>query len=478
MADRQEWLRSPVALGAHPFGSEPKTPAPHRSADPKFGGLRPRIGTGREAHVETADPAPPRASALHKLGMHIFQDENFARQLRNDAERALAGVAYLTDGEKRQLIAGIDHTAWNELAEASDKYKVAIGRAALGIPEGVGPKGKPTPTGDPGGGPIGDDDGQGAGGFQDPTLDWGGEDRPRPGGAWTGPGGLLSGGGGRNVGDKPGRGDASDPKGPGGASLPHKNVGSYNDLQWRGLEAGFSGGKLPSRAVLAGGAWRALHPGRDVTDDPNPPPPPQGTVILGKAKPPEPITADWEAEEKTKRADDLAEEKERGNNLAEFGLKTGGLTVLGILGGGAAGGIPGAIALGLVGAAMGGVIEYAERQKHPGRRFWNPNPEDPSGGGWGGPRASVDRTAHGVEAARAASRFGQEAMPNLEGTGGTGPSGPRARASRGGLRSEAMPNPEGTGPVGPRSRARGREFGEALPNPEDPGGGGPVGPAT
>jgi hypothetical protein len=107
----------------------------------------------------------------------------------------------------------------------------------------------------------------------------------------------------------------------------------------------------------------------------------------------------------------------------------------------------------------------------------NPNLEGTGGTGPGGPRSR-----------EAASAFGREATPNLEGTGGGGPVGPRSlNAYRGvytRLGREAIPNDEGTGrsgPVGPRSRessqaARAVFRGDFLPDPDAIGS--PVGPRS
>ncbi len=94
----------------------------------------------REAHLESVSsritPSTVRASALERLGAHLAADENFGRKLSKDAARALNGVDYLTDREKH-LLAGMDKRAWGALVEASDKFKVAVGKKAVaGVPAG------------------------------------------------------------------------------------------------------------------------------------------------------------------------------------------------------------------------------------------------------------------------------------------------------------------------------------------------------
>jgi len=260
----------------------------------------------REAHLESVSsritPSTVRASALERLGAHLAADENFGRKLSKDAARALNGVDYLTDREKH-LLAGMDKRAWGALVEASDKFKVAVGKKAVaGVPTGpsqVGDYLDGFKFGGHGGAPSGWGGGRTTPGGPGITLGNGMKVGGSAGGGGSSGSALGSsddggrgGGGFGSLGDfggYTGHGNAGDPKLPtggtssgrpggglgGGSALQgiadrYTGIGMYGDPYGGG---GISGGNLPSRAVLAGSAWKALHPGAQVGEEPEEPPP-------------------------------------------------------------------------------------------------------------------------------------------------------------------------------------------------------------
>lgn len=219
------------AMSRRPYASATLDAAVERQQRRDAGGSPPPAGPAppetsgmvraREAHHESFTSRPPpstvRAEVLQRLGIQLSQDENFGRKLSKDARRALAGVEYLTERE-RHVLAGIDNTAWAQLAAASDKYKqAAVGpRGVAGIPQtGMSPgevRGK---------GNLGDgaDGGGGAAGYFGGSLGrlgLGGRGTPdNP----TGGRGVDLGGGSDWGSNAPHRGNAMDPRSPTGGSL-------------------------------------------------------------------------------------------------------------------------------------------------------------------------------------------------------------------------------------------------------------------
>jgi len=431
----------------------------------------------REAHLESVSarsaPSTVRASALERLGAHLAADENFGRKLSKDAARALNGVDYLTDREKH-LLAGMDKRAWAELVEASDKFKVAVGKkAAAGVPTG------PSQVGDY-------LDGFEFGGHGGAPSDWGGG-RTTPGGpgitlgngikvgghlggggsSGSALGGSDDGGRGRggfgSLGDFGGdtaHGNAGDPKSPTGGrfggSRGRPSVGASGLIP------------MPGEGVSEVDVAAARKEVQDYLRNLQ-----RSGKGFGPKKPVPPTTADggpsydpeaWEQyKEDQKKHDDfqaalaaLRQAKRDKEELEQWKaeLKT----------------LP---------PANPPELPPAPPPKDPTA---NPNPEDPRGPGPVGPQTRGG--ARGVFL-----RSGREAMPNPEDQRGPGPVGPQTRGgARGAYLSsgrEAMPNPEDPrGPVGPSLRGVARSTygsyrGDVMPDPNaDPGRGGPVGPAT
>lgn len=272
----------------------------------------------------------------------------------------------------------------------------------------------------------------------------------------------------------PSGGSAMDPKAPTGERLGARGgtgrgaiqlqiPGGYGNIGWHGgLEAGISGGSLPSRAVLAGGAWRALHPGRDASDDPKKPdsgpdggtpPPPSGTPPQppgtpppqGGGNPPEPqgppLTETYKHKDPN-QAPTVALAPD--SYLRDIAI---GATI-GAIGGYAAG--EGSLVLGGIGLVVGGGIGAATHY------FFHMPADD--GTGPVGPRTHL-----GTEA-----RFDQTSrfLPSDDVGSPTGPRSSEARMHAGmaGFAARArdfMPPPDGPEGGGPSSRLY-------MPNPEDP----------
>ena len=451
----------------------------------------------REAHLESfrprTAPSTVRAAALERLGAHLAADENFGRKLSKDAARALNGVNYLTEREKR-ILAGLDKRAWGALVEASDKFKVAVGKKSL--------------AGLPSGSQFGDVEFGGRGGA---PADWGGG-RTTPGGpgitlgsgfkvpgragGGASSGATLGGGdddGGRgggsghfgSYGGYTGHGNAGDPKSPTGGPIGgppggggrggspfqgtadrYTGIGKHGDAYGGG---GISGGSLPSRAVLAGSAWKALHPGRDISDDPKNPDagtpnigaggpldtpaephgadpgapgsPPGGPNVPAPKSPP--MTPDSGAGHRVPAGHSIAWDIGVG---AVVGTGTGVVASLGWW----------SLGVGVIGAGVGALVHKLHHM-----------PADTDltggsggGGGPGGPRAR-------------ALQQGVYYMP-ADDTTGTSPTGPRSQILRS-LRSAAFyrPSDDATGaPPGPRSRSA-PEGSLYMPAPDDPRPGNP-----
>ena len=451
----------------------------------------------REAHLESISPrsAPSTVSvsALERVGAHLAADENFGRKLTKDAARALNGVDYLTEREKR-LLAGMDTRAWAALVEASDKFKVAVGKKGLaGVPSGSSPLGDylngfkfggagsaygwgdvKTPNG-PGiavgnGTTVGGHVGGGATGGSAPG---GSDDGGRNGGS-----GHFG-----NYGGYTGHGNAGDPRSPFGVGARSGGAGDrgspfqgtadrYTGISMHGDPyggGGISGGNLPARAELAGSAWKALHPGRDISDDkkpgeptptPTPTPTPDGGTDGGGGGRTQPMRRT----DGTEMLPSVVQNPAHAVTAGEF--VTGGLVGLG----GAALGVGVGVllenpflvvALGLAGG-IGGAYGGYRIAHHFG---WMPADTDLTGGGGGtggpaGPRAR-------------AQQLGQYYMP-ADDTTGTSPTGPRSQVLRS-LRSSGFyfPSEDATGgPPGPRSRS-GPEGSLYMPAPDDPRPGNP-----
>jgi len=427
----------------------------------------------REAHLESVSPrsAPStvRASALERLGAHLAADENFGRKLSKDAARALNGVDYLTDREKH-LLAGMDKRAWGALVEASDKFKVAVGkRAVAGVPAGLSQLGDYLNGFKFGGG-------AGAYGWGDLTTPGGPSITLASGkkvggrtGRWSGAGSSL---GGRDDGAR-GAGGVG-PFGPGGR-------GPFGPD--RGLPGGI-GGDLSARGI----DWDSP-PDLSLPQRPAPKPftekdmtvhgddyPRQFDPNVGKA------WEGWQAKttgeeanlaEKTRAQETLDREAAEQAALDEIFSPDSTATEA------VPANAPNPRAVKPVRAGL--LVEPPPPPPKPEGK--NPNPDDPNGGGPVGPWSRTARSSMSAST--------REAMPNYEGTGGGGPVGPWSREGfRDGARGyygpagrEAFPNYEGTGgggPVGPRSRDAARVLGRygdiVLPNPDDPNG--PVGPTT
>jgi hypothetical protein len=241
----------------------------------------------REAHFESAaERATPRgtvsADRLQRLGALLQRDENLARKLAKNPRRALASLDFISERDK-QILAGIDPQFWSQVAAVSDNFNVAAGKRAMagladaplsidggtgygsggGTPYGWGGIGPPQgrgvgvgngvfvhPGGRGGSGQGAEGDEGGGLGITDYGFGHGNAGAPSVGGHRVGVTGAGSGSGGSRF---------SDPLGYGA-------IGMHGDGPGGG---GISGGSLPSRAVLAGSAWKALHPGRDASDDPS-----------------------------------------------------------------------------------------------------------------------------------------------------------------------------------------------------------------
>lgn len=439
-------LDAAVEREARGGGGSVSSPVPTSVAEPY-----------REAHLESVSsrraPSTVRASALERLGAHLAADENFGRKLSKDAVRALNGVDYLSDREKH-LLGALDKRAWAALVEASDKFKVAVGKnEAAGVPAG------PSLLGD-----YLDGFKLGGGGA---AYGWGDVTTPSSPGITLGSGKTVGGhvGGAANTstalggGDDGGRsggaghfgnfgaytahGDAGDPRSPTGGTLGERpdgrggggsqfkgSVDRYTGIAMHGDPyggGGISGGNLPSRAVLSGAAWKALSPGREISDEPKQPPKDPKEPAKDPQPPPRSEGEEW-------------------------GAKVGivGGAALGAVEGGLWGAAIGAVAGGIAGHFLGGAYERWKQSHTPA--------DTDLTGGTGGP--------HGPRA-RMLVR-GQYYLPADDGST-TGPVGPRSGVLRS-LRSAAFyfPSEDATGSSpGPRSRSA-AEGGLYMPNPDDP----------
>jgi len=406
----------------------------------------------REAHLESVSsrsaPSTVRASALERLGAHLAADENFGRRLSKDAARALNGVDYLTDRE-RHLLAGLDKRAWGALVEASDKFKVAIGkRAAAGVPSG------PSQLGDY----LGDIK---FGGHRGAPSDWAGG-RTTP----SGPGVTL--GNGMKVGGQAGAGSGSPLGGGDEAGL---GWGGDDLSSWLpGRSRGPGSGGTPG-AGSVGGARGFEDPtspslnanyGRAERDAGIPPTRP----VQGPHEEPEDykdrmdvythftgrFDAAW-GPGGSKTDADRQEAMERAIEEAYLAATGEEKTAAEIE----------ALA---IQAEKDAIAAEEKKKEDAAKKPPKPNGgmENPEGGGPTDPR--IRSLVYG--------RAAFEAMPTPDG----GPVGPWAR--------NLTPNLEGTGgpgPVGPWSRGRSRgaylpSGREAMPNFEGTGGSGPVGPSS
>jgi hypothetical protein len=405
----------------------------------------------REAHLESIVSAIPTRSVsvggLQRLGALLKRDENLARKLAKNPRRALASVDFISERDK-DVLAGIDPQLWSQLAAVSDKVQVAVSKRALAGLADI--PGSPSDL-------AGDYNGAGGG-----ALGWEGIGPPRgrgvgvgngvfvhPGGRGGSPhGGEGDEGGGFEIPDYGfDHGNAGDPsvgghrvgkKGGGGGShfndpLGYSALGMHGDAFEGG---GISGGRLPSRAVLAGSGWRALHPGRDVSDD-DPKKPDAGTPDAGaggttgtRLMPlagPNAMTDSYTPTTPSVTAGELAM------------MGVGGLvgTLLGGWAGVALSSEAAAVGLGIGGLIGGGYGGY--RIAH--HFGWMPA-DDGFGGTGGGPRSqALNRFAGGQDA----GRF----IPADDGNGGNG-RGPRSNVSMPGVYVPADDGYGGTG-GGPRS---------------------------
>ena len=387
----------------------------------------------REAHLESfrprTAPSTVRAAALERLGAHLAADENFGRKLSKDAARALNGVNYLTEREKR-ILAGLDKRAWGALVEASDKFKVAVGKKSLaGLPSGSSQFGDYF-------------NGFKFGGAGSAPADWGAGRTP-PGGAAGGfaagfkvPGQTAGGrgaGSGSQGGDVGGGRRGSGSLGDlGGFSTPQRSGTSLvSGFSNRGIDVGHLGGGLAppvnrpapnngyDRAVSDGvvaveaTAWEHHVYDRERLDE-----------LRLKEGPSVGDKEQWKLEQRLlEAADDVLSFDGYDFDMEQDRIENGPE-------------VP--------------PNPYGDEPSPPPDES-NPNPEDPRGPRPGGPQSQV--TSRGTYLSA-----GRVAIPNDEGTGGPGPIGPWSRATSKGAYLPwgriARPNDEGTGgtgPVGPSS---------------------------
>ena len=434
---------------------------------------RPEAG-GRSADPPRATEQPitaPDGSRLHALDsaavrliVHLATDENGSRGRMGSAKKYLDQLPNMTLEERRAL-AGLNDDEAARLASVAEKYAKSIGaRGRYGVPVGAGAGaleelgnyGKPGAGGPFDGGP-GRLGGLGRGSPMDPTGR-GGPDVAGLLGGGQGPGFNLSGN--PYLGGKGGRGDSGgvrDPRLGGGPDLGSLGgIGGGPGLEipegvkdpWRGSpdDGTFGYGTGVSTAQLPNSAWKALHPGGQVSEDPKkpPPPPPPKDEKKGTVDPNVVISKANTKQAPTERPDDRITAAAIGGGVAGavIALERGG---------------PAAIPTGFVLGAVGGVaVTYLSWRI----RGFRPSDDD-TGTGPGGPRARVSNQA----------RSDDVFMPAPD---DPGPVGPSARTREPG--STFRPADDGSGPVGPvgpRSntaaayRDRGGFF---LPNPDDPNG--------
>jgi hypothetical protein len=391
-----------------------------------------------------------RASTLQRLGAHLATDENFARKLQKDRRRAIAGVDFLSD-EDKHLLGNIDTIPWDNLAAVAQNYQAAAGKS--GIIAGVSGGAVHLPDGS-----VVDLTGGSA------PMGWGGIGPPSGPGINVGNGITI--GGRRGTGHGSGDGEGGPPDGGvvdygfgtgalGFGGLPRGAVPGFSD---RGIDGNYQPGTpvtLPNQPAANQGTEKYATVGGwwvPVQHDPN----------IGKVWS---DYLDFQASRQSGQAAQLDEPEtqaaiDRANGLTPwvedpFSPEAAGRSKT----------TPQPVTT---------VLLKKEETPPPKPDGSNPNLEGTGGTGPGGPRAR-----------EAVLSRGWAATPNLEGTSGTTPVGPRAiGAQRGAYGPEgrvAIPNDEGTGnrrPVGPRSRDSSRAIfrGEAMPDPNADGHGGPVGP--
>ena len=463
----------------------------------------------REAHLGTVISATPRGTvsvgALQRLGALLQRDENLARRLAKNPRRALASLDFISERDK-EVLAGINSQFWSEVAAVSGTPQRAGGKG--GVLEGVTGGAVQLPessAADPFGGSA--------------PMGWGNIGGPSGPGIVVGNGVTLGGrstGGGHSSGDGTDAppsgvvdygfdtGNAADPRSPtgrrfggggqGGGGNPFLGNANppgyiYGDPSEGG---GVSGGRLPSRAVLAGSAWRALHPGRDVADNPDGGTPatpptaatpstpaapstvlyiwPDGTIHEAPAPAPAPEPAS-------------AAPGQTGWTNREIGWAVAGGVVGATIGGALLGGNP--VFRGVAGFSLGVLGVYA------GYGYAHKKPDDPAdpalvggSGGPGGPRAfAASRAAQ--HAVRLYMPAPDDVGPGSPRSAGYGPGSLSARNDSRALYRDRgnlyMPAPDDSSPGSPRSTGAtletraglgGQDF---MPAPDDPRTGGPRG---
>lgn len=437
-----------------------------RSADP------PRA---TEGPIVTADGSRLHAldSAAVRLIIHLATEENGSRGRMGSAKKYLDSLPNMTLEERRALASLNDEEA-SAFASAAERYAKSVGvKGRYGRPGASDPLGALDKFRKPGGGMF---DAGGLSGYLSAGSGHGGVGLPggRTGGGGPDVGGFGSGSPfdmGSYLGAGGSHGGVDLPGGRMGGGGPH--IGSFGGGTGGpdGMSGGFGRPQIPgalgnpwrggaddgtfgygsglgSGAQLPNSAWKALHPGGQVSEDPKTPPPPPQDEKKGV----DPKVTGLLSQATSKRAP-----TERPDDRITAAA----------IGGGAAGAIigfekagPAGIAPGVVFGIVGGV-GYTYLSWKLGFR---PSDED-AGMGPRGPRARASNQVRGSDAF----------MPAPD---DSGPTGPNAR-NRGSTFRPADDGSGPAGPVGPRSNTAGAyrdRGGFFLPNPDDPNG--PSSPRT